>query len=154
LTPHMIKSGGWSFIKNRTPIMTQSVGVPFTAWCRSLSFRMRSGSARVKECDAPLLFVSGATTQTSLLTSPAMCSRALSPGASIPSSLVIKILMRSRGTCAKLVDGETNRGVGQFYPRAKVLVPSLAHTKELLRLGRCVQEGAGASAQTKLELHR
>lgn len=50
-----------------------------------------------KECDAPLLFVSGAVTQTSLLTSPAMCSRALNPGASIPSSLVIKILIRSPG---------------------------------------------------------
>ena len=49
----------------RTPMMTQSVGVPFTAkWRREIS-RRRSGSLRESECETPLWSVSGATTQTS-----------------------------------------------------------------------------------------
>ena len=46
-------------------MMTQSVGVPFTAKCRSEISRRRSGSLSESECETPLWSVSGATTQTS-----------------------------------------------------------------------------------------
>src|SRR5262245_56360768 len=52
---------------------------------------MRNGSAKVSECEAPLLSVSGATTQTSSVRSVAIFSSTSSPGASMPSSLVNKM---------------------------------------------------------------
>ena len=46
-------------------MMTQSVGVPLTAKCRSPTSRRRSGSLSESECDTPDWSLSGATTQTS-----------------------------------------------------------------------------------------
>ena len=46
-------------------MMTQSVGVPFTAKCRSPIWRSRSGSLSDSECDTPDWSCSGAITQTS-----------------------------------------------------------------------------------------
>src|SRR5512135_3760526 len=57
---------------------------------------MRKGSARVSECEAPLLSVSGATTHTSSVRSVAIFSSTSRPGASMPSSLVIRMRI-SRG---------------------------------------------------------
>ena len=74
-------------------MITQSVGVPLTAKWRLPRSRIRSGSANVKEWEAPLLSVSGATTQTSSVRSVAIFSSTPSPGASIPSSLVSRIRM-------------------------------------------------------------
>ena len=37
----------------RTPMMTQSVGVPFTAKCFGATSRRRSGSFSDSECDTP-----------------------------------------------------------------------------------------------------
>src|SRR6185437_5657915 len=59
---------------------------------------MRKGSARVSECEAPLLSVSGATTHTSSVRSVAIFSRTSRPGASMPSSLVIRMrILRGGG---------------------------------------------------------
>src|SRR5262249_49176077 len=69
---------------------------------------MRSGSARVSEWDAPLLSVSGATTQTSSVRSVAIFSSTLRPVASIPSSLVMRMRMAV-----------------SLSPKAKVQVPDL-----------------------------
>src|SRR5688572_28523350 len=52
---------------------------------------MRSGRCIVSECEAPLWLVSGATTQTSLLSSRATRSRTRRPGALMPSSLVTRM---------------------------------------------------------------
>ena len=49
----------------RAPMMTQSVGVPLTAKCRSPTSRRRSGSLSDSECETPDWSVSGATIQTS-----------------------------------------------------------------------------------------
>ena len=46
-------------------MMTQSVGVPLTAKCRSEISRRRKGSLSDSECETPLWSVSGATTHTS-----------------------------------------------------------------------------------------
>src|SRR5690606_1063697 len=54
------------------------------------------GRCMVSECEAPLWLVSGATTQTSLLSVRAMRSSTRSPGALMPSSLVTR--MRARLT--------------------------------------------------------
>ena len=64
LTPDSTISGV-SFMRWRTPMMTQSVGVPFTAKCRSPTSRKRSGSLSESECDTPDWSVSGATIQMS-----------------------------------------------------------------------------------------
>jgi hypothetical protein len=62
-------------------MMTQSVGVPFTAKCRSEISRRRKGSFRESECATPLWSVSGATIQMSSDNSRAIRSRLLRPGA-------------------------------------------------------------------------
>ena len=74
-------------------MITQSVGVPLTAKTRSESFRSRNGSCSVSECAAPLWSVSGATTQTSFERSDAIFCRTSRPGASMPSSFVMRIRM-------------------------------------------------------------
>ena len=53
------------FMMWRAPMMTQSVGVPFTAYLRSPTWRSRSGSLSESECDTPDWSYSGATTVTS-----------------------------------------------------------------------------------------
>ncbi len=64
LTPDSTRSGGPGMTL-RTPMMTQSVGVPRTAKWRSPIFRKRSGSDSDSEWAKPDWSVSGATTQTS-----------------------------------------------------------------------------------------
>src|SRR5277367_2418667 len=76
-----------------TPIMTQSVGVPFKAKWRGPISRKRSGSLRESEWATPDWSLSGATTVTSSDSSPAIDSRSLSPAAWMPSSLVRRIRM-------------------------------------------------------------
>ena len=55
-------------------IITQSVGVPVTAKRFSRTWRRRSGSVSVSECEAPDCSVSGATTHTSSVSARAMAS--------------------------------------------------------------------------------
>src|ERR1700677_4064722 len=76
-----------------TPMMTQSVGVPFKAKWRGPISRKRSGSLRESEGATPDWSLSGATTVTSSDSSPAIDSRSLSPAAWMPSSLVRRIRM-------------------------------------------------------------
>src|ERR1700722_1399198 len=76
-----------------TPMMTQSVGVPFKAKWRGPISRKRSGSLRESEWATPDWSLSGATTVTSSDSSPAIDSRSLSPAAWMPSSLVRRIRM-------------------------------------------------------------
>ena len=80
-----------SFMMWRAPMMTQSVGVPFTAKWRSPIWRSRSGSLSESECDTPDWSCSGATTQTSSDSLRAICSQTLRPGAWMPSSLVTRM---------------------------------------------------------------
>src|SRR3712207_1770713 len=75
-------------------MMTQSVGVPFTAKCRSEISRRRKGSLSESECDTPLWSVSGATTHTSAESCRAMVSNTLRPGACTPSSLVTRMRIK------------------------------------------------------------
>ena len=72
-------------------MMTQSVGVPFTAKRRSPTSRSRSGSLSESECDTPDWSFSGATTQTSSDSARAISSHTSSPGAWMPSSLVMRM---------------------------------------------------------------
>jgi hypothetical protein len=74
-------------------MMTLSVGVPRTANARSSTWRMRSGSCSDSEWLAPDWLVSGATTHTSWLNSPAIWRSACRPAVSMPSSLVRRIRM-------------------------------------------------------------
>ncbi len=53
--PDSTRSGGWSSMKWRTAMMTQSVGVPRRTKVRSPVWRTRSGSCSVIECEAPRL---------------------------------------------------------------------------------------------------
>src|SRR5580692_743840 len=76
-----------------TPMMTQSVGVPFNAKWRGPISRRRSGSLRDSEWATPDWSFSGATIVTSSDSSPAINSRSLSPAAWMPSSLVRRIRM-------------------------------------------------------------
>ncbi len=76
-------------------MMTQSVGVPFTAKRRSATCRRRSGSLREREWATPDWSNSGATTHTSSDKAAAMRAQASSPGAWMPSSLVTRIRMAS-----------------------------------------------------------
>src|SRR5574337_1857314 len=78
-------------------MITQSVGVPRTAKCRSLTSRNRSGSFSDSECDTPDWSSSGATTHTSSDNAAAICSTICKPGACMPSSLVhrIRIVLRA-----------------------------------------------------------
>src|SRR6202167_4732392 len=85
-----------------TPMMTQSVGVPFKAKWRGPISRKRSGSLRESEWATPDWSLSGATTVTSSDSSPAIDARSLSPAAGMPSSLVRWIRMGrvfARGAC-------------------------------------------------------
>src|ERR1700677_3695096 len=85
-----------------TPIMTQSVGVPFKAKWRGPVLRKRSACWRDSEWAAPVWPLSGATTVTSSDSSPAIDSRSLSPAAWMPSSLGRRIRMGrvfARGAC-------------------------------------------------------
>ena len=74
----------------RTPMMTQSVGVPFTAKCFGVTSRRRSGSFSESECETPDWSVSGATIHTSSDSARAIFSHTSRPGAWMPSSLVIE----------------------------------------------------------------
>ena len=65
----------------RTPMMTQSVGVPLTAKCRSPISRRRSGSLSESECETPDWSLSGATIHTSSESARAIFSQASRPGA-------------------------------------------------------------------------
>src|SRR5271156_919256 len=93
LTPERTRSGGWSAMIFLTPMMTQSVGVPFKAKWRGPTSRRRSGSLRDSEWATPDWSLSGATTVTSSDSSRAIDSRSLSPAAWMPSSLVRRIRM-------------------------------------------------------------
>ena len=75
----------------RTPRITQSDGVPFTAKRFSEICRRRKGSFKDSECETPDWSVSGATTQTSSDSVFAMVSRVSRPGAWMPSSLVTRM---------------------------------------------------------------
>src|ERR1700730_15780769 len=75
--------------------MTQSVGVPFTAKCRSEILRRRNGSLRVSEWATPDWSYSGATTKISSDRVLAMRSMRARPGAYMPSSLVIRMRIRA-----------------------------------------------------------
>ena len=65
----------------RTPMMTQSVGVPFTAKRRSSTSRSRSGSLSESECDTPDWSNSGATIHTSSDSARAISAQTSRPGA-------------------------------------------------------------------------
>ena len=65
----------------RMPMITQSVGVPFTAKCLSATSRSRSGSLSESECDTPDWSYSGATIHTSSERARAISSQTVSPGA-------------------------------------------------------------------------
>src|ERR1700738_2070620 len=69
-------------------MMTQSVGVPFTAKRRASTSRRRSGRLSESEWDTPDWSVSGATTHTSSESTRAIFSSTSRPGAKMPSSLV------------------------------------------------------------------
>src|ERR1035437_4655141 len=74
-------------------MITQSVGVPLTAKCRSATSRRRSGSLSDNECDTPDWSLSGATIQISSDSLRAIFSQASRPGAWMPSSLVMRMRM-------------------------------------------------------------
>src|SRR5271165_4829834 len=93
LTPDSTRSGRLSAMILRTPMMTQSVGVPLTAKWRGLISRSRNGSLSDSECATPDWSLSGATTHMSSESSPAIASRIFRPWALMPSSLVSKIRM-------------------------------------------------------------
>ena len=80
-TPDSTRSGGLSAMIFRTPMMTQSVGVPLTAKWRGLISRRRSGSLSDSECATPDWSLSGATTTTSSLSSAAIVSSTARPAA-------------------------------------------------------------------------
>ena len=93
-TPESTRSGLPPSTSSCTASMTQSVGVPETAKVLGSSRRTRTGSVRVSRRDAPDCSVSGAQTQTSSVRRLAIRTSACSPSAPIPSSLVMRILMR------------------------------------------------------------
>src|SRR5262245_15491582 len=74
-------------------MITQSVGVPFTAKRCSPISRRRKGSLSDSECDTPDWSYSGATTHTSSDSARAISSQASSPAAWMPSSLVMRMRM-------------------------------------------------------------
>ena len=74
---------------------TQSVGVPPTAYRFAEKRRTRTAECKVSDDDAPDLFSIGATTKTAPKSAHA-AANAARPGASMPSSLVAKMLIISR----------------------------------------------------------
>src|SRR5712691_7036999 len=80
----------------RTPMITQSVGVPLTAKRRSPISRSRNGSLSESECETPDWSYSGATTHTSSDSARAISRHASSPAAWMPSSLVMRMRMAFR----------------------------------------------------------
>src|SRR5262245_61565571 len=93
LTPASTRSGGRSLITCRAPMITQSVGVPFTAKRRSPISRSRSGSLSESECETPDWSNSGAITQTSPESARPISAQTSSPSEWMPSSLVLRIRM-------------------------------------------------------------
>src|SRR6516164_4088879 len=91
LTPDSTMSGLRSFNRCLTANSTQSDGVPSSAYLASLTSRTRSGRDSESEWAAPLWLTSGATTQTSDESWPAISIRASRPGAWMPSSLVTRM---------------------------------------------------------------
>src|SRR5712672_1538038 len=91
LTPDSTMSGLRSFNRCLTANNTQSVGVPSSANLASLTSRQRIGCDSDSEWAAPLWLTSGATTQTSDESWPAISIRASRPGAWMPSSLVTRM---------------------------------------------------------------
>src|SRR3954452_24490990 len=85
-----MRSGGPSLSSDSTPRLTQSVGVPSTAYQRSSTFCMRSGRDRVRAWPVALCSRSGATTTTSARVDSALAS-SLIPSEKMPSSLVIRM---------------------------------------------------------------
>ena len=80
-------------MKWRTPMITQSVGVPRMMKVRSAICLQRSGSCSVIECEAPLWFTSGAKVQTSEDSFSAIWRSTSRPSAPQPSSLVMRMRM-------------------------------------------------------------
>src|SRR5262245_10274425 len=74
-------------------MITQSVGVPFTAKRRSPISRSRSGSLSESECETPDWSNSGASTQTSSESARPISAQTSSPSEWMPSSLVMRIRM-------------------------------------------------------------
>ncbi len=86
----------------RTPMITQSVGVPCTAKWRGLISRRRKGLLSDSECATPDWSISGATMKTSSDNWRAIASIILRPGAWTPSSLVSKMRMDRLSRMARL----------------------------------------------------
>src|SRR5262245_40724560 len=109
LTPASTRSGGRSLITCRAPMITQSVGVPFTAKRRSPISRSRSGSLSESECDTPDWSNSGAITHTSSDSARPISAQTSSPSEWMPSSLVMRMRMArdagvrrtDRATCSE-----------------------------------------------------
>src|SRR3984885_5677279 len=127
LTPERTRSGGWSAMIFLTPMMTQSVGVPFKAKWRGPISRNRSGSLRESEWATPDWSFSGATIVTSSDSSPAINSRSLSPAAWMPSSLVRRIRMGPvfargvrRGELVLAGKGYSSRGQALLRQRSEL----------------------------------
>src|SRR4029079_1808640 len=88
-----LASCGRSFKSERTPRLTQSVGVPSTAYQFSCIRCMRSGRVRVRACPVALCSRSGATTITSAI-SDSDAARSLIPSEKMPSSLVTRMRVK------------------------------------------------------------
>src|SRR5690348_14260255 len=123
----------------RTPMMTQSVGVPLMAKRRSSTVRMRSGSLSDSECETPDWSNSGATTQTSSDSARAISAQTSRPGALMPSSLVTRMRICS----IVLLDHRGAAHVGleriRHRDRAVALLIGLHHGDE-----RAAHRDAGA----------
>src|SRR5436190_19028453 len=85
-----MRSGRASLSSHCTARLTQSVGVPSTAYTRSSSFWSRSGRVRVSEWPEALCSRSGATMMTSPSSRRAP-ARSLMPSEYTPSSLVTRM---------------------------------------------------------------
>src|SRR5579871_2001706 len=132
----------------RTPMMTQSVGVPLMAKRRSSTARMRSGSLSESECETPDWSNSGATTQTSSDSARAISAQTSRPGALMPSSLVTRMRIDS----IALLDHRDAAHVGlervRHRDRAVALLIGLHHGDERAadRDARAVERVHGANA--------
>jgi hypothetical protein len=88
--PEQTRSGRWSLSNDSTPRLTQSVGVPSTAYQLSSIFCMRRGRERVSEWPVALCSRSGATTTTSAALASEAARRRI-PWEKTPSSLVTRM---------------------------------------------------------------
>src|ERR1700722_10962203 len=127
LTPDRIRSGGLPSRMWRTPMMTQSVGVPLIANRRSSTVRMRSGSLSESECETPDWSNSGATTQTSSESARAISLHTSSPGALMPSSLVTRMRMLDSGLPDRLHAAHVRHQRVRHRDRPVTLLVGLHH---------------------------